>query len=126
MTGSEANTGAMSAVAESHEKVRLQCALSWRGVGQPETARYVRRNNSEMLQIKGWRMNVRITSRSGGVSVAMAAMAPNMHMTSNNSMISAASELKILATVAHRRPESEPVSFPSAANLCQVATSTMG
>jgi hypothetical protein len=56
MTGSEANTGAMSAVAESHEKVRLQCALSWRGVGQPETARYVRRNNSEMLQIKGWQV----------------------------------------------------------------------
>jgi len=55
MTGSEANTGAMSAVAESQEKVRLQCALYWRGVGQPETARYVRRNNSEMLQIKGGR-----------------------------------------------------------------------
>ena len=55
MTGSEANTGAMSEVAESQEKVRLQCALYWRGVGQPETARYVRRNKSEMLQIKGGR-----------------------------------------------------------------------
>ena len=47
MTGSEANTGAMSAVAGSHKKVRLQCALYWRGVGQPEIARYAQTHLGE-------------------------------------------------------------------------------